>query len=188
MPGVVVMGAAIIRHGRVLVARRTHPAPVAGGWEFPGGKVEPGEDPDAAVVREIREELGCEVAVIGRLEGESSVKANYVLRVAVAILVDGEPIPHEHDAVRWLGPEELGNVDWLRADLPFLPELRSLLFEGQRLHAVHPVTVRAVFDEEYDGWLDVERPGSQGISPPVVPPAPDLPQAPKRVKNSFRPE
>lgn len=133
MTGVLVMGAAIIRHGRVLVARRTHPPEAAGGWEFPGGKVEPGEDPDAAVVREIREELGCDVAVTGHLAGDSPIKDRYVLRVAIATLVDHEPVPHEHDAVRWLGPEELGDVEWLKADLPFLPELRALLLEGQRL-------------------------------------------------------
>ena len=133
MPGVLVMGAAIIHHGRVLAARRTHPPVAAGGWEFPGGKVEPGEDPDAAVVREVREELGCTVAVTGALAGESAVKDGYALRVATAVLLDGEPVPHEHDAARWLGPEELDEVTWLKADLPFLPELRALLLDGERL-------------------------------------------------------
>jgi len=123
------MGAAIIRHGRVLVARRTHPPELAGGWEFPGGKVEPGEDPDTALVREVREELGCEISITGQLPGESPIRAGLVLRVAVAALVKGEPIPHEHDAVRWLGPDELGDVDWLKADLPFVAELRALLRE-----------------------------------------------------------
>jgi len=127
------MGAAIIRHGRVLVARRTHPLELAGGWEFPGGKVEPGEDPDRALVREVREELGCEISVTGQLSGESPIRAGYVLRVAMAVLVEGEPIPREHDAIRWLGPEELGNVDWLKADVPFLTELRQILLDGHRL-------------------------------------------------------
>ena len=133
MAGVLVMGAAIIRHGRVLVARRTHPPEAARGWEFPGGKVERGEDPDTAVIREVREELGCEISVTGQLSGESPITAGYVLRVATAALVDGEPIPHEHDAIRWLGPEELGDVDWLKADVPFLTELRQILLDGHRL-------------------------------------------------------
>jgi 8-oxo-dGTP diphosphatase len=58
-----VVGAAIVRDGRVLAARRTHPAETAGRWEFPGGKVEPGETPQAALAREITEELGARVAV-----------------------------------------------------------------------------------------------------------------------------
>ena len=124
---VLVMGAAVIHHGRVLAARRTTPPEAAGAWEFPGGKVEPGEDPHAAVVREIREELGCDIEVTGRLAGAQPVNDRYVLRVATAALTAGEPIPHEHDAIRWLGPDELHDVAWLEADLPFLPELRAVL-------------------------------------------------------------
>jgi 8-oxo-dGTP diphosphatase len=126
-----VMGAAIVHEGRVLAARRTSPAAAAGRWEFPGGKVEPGEEPDVAIVREIREELGCVVTVTGRLDGEQPVKPGYTLRVALAALTSGEPVPHEHDAVRWLGPDELDLVDWLEPDLPFLPALRELL-DGSR--------------------------------------------------------
>jgi 8-oxo-dGTP diphosphatase len=121
------MGAAIIHRGRVLAARRTTPESARGKWEFPGGKVEPGEDPDVTIVREIREELACEVAVIGHLAGEEHIKESYTLRVAVAELVDGEPVPHEHDAIRWLGADELDLVTWLEPDLPFLPELRGRL-------------------------------------------------------------
>jgi len=123
----VVMGAAIIHEGRVLAARRTTPPSAAGRWEFPGGKVEPGEDPDLAIVREIREELACDIAVVDHLEGEQHVKPGYTLRVAVAELVAGEPVPHEHDAIRWLGADELALVDWLEPDVPFLAGLRVLL-------------------------------------------------------------
>src|SRR6476661_735156 len=130
---VLVVGAAVVRHGRVLATRRTHPPEAAGKWEFPGGKVEPGEDPDDAVVREIGEELGCEVRVTGMLAGAQPVKPGYTLHVAVAELVAGEPVPHEHDALRWLAPEELDQVAWLAPDLPFLPELRELLLDGHRL-------------------------------------------------------
>ena len=130
---VVVVGAAVVRHGRVLTTRRTHPWHAAGRWEFPGGKVEPGESPEDAVVREVREELRCEVAVTCMLPGASTVKPGYTLRVALAELVDGEPVPHEHDAMRWLGPEELADVDWLEPDLPFLDDLRQILLDGHRL-------------------------------------------------------
>ena len=121
------MGAAIIHGGRVLAARRTTPPSACGLWEFPGGKVEPGEDPEAAIVREIFEELSCGIRVVGHLDGEQHIKNGYTLRVAVADLVDGEPIPHEHDAVRWLAADQLDLVTWLAPDLPFLPELRARL-------------------------------------------------------------
>ncbi|KQW49202.1 DNA mismatch repair protein MutT [Nocardioides sp. Root1257] len=118
-----VVGAAIIRDGRVLAARRTAPPATAGRWELPGGKVEPGETPDEALVREIREELGCTVAVVGWLPGAVPIGERHELRVAVVDLVDGEPEPHEHDAVRWLAADELEDVDWLEPDVPFLAHL-----------------------------------------------------------------
>ena len=127
------MGTAIIRHGRVLAARRTSPSDARGLWELPGGKVEPGERPEEAVVREIGEELGCAVEVTGALAGEQPVKPGYTLQVATAALRDGEPVPHEHDAVRWLGPEDLDEVPWMPSDVAFLAELRELLLDGHRL-------------------------------------------------------
>ena len=128
-----VVGAAIVRDGRVLAARRTGPPEAAGRWEFPGGKVEEAESPDAALVREIHEELGCAVAVDRWLAGRAAVGTRHELTVAVVTLLDGEPAPHEHDAVRWLGPDELDEVDWLDPDRPFLAELRGLLAEPSRL-------------------------------------------------------
>ncbi|WP_085873373.1 MULTISPECIES: (deoxy)nucleoside triphosphate pyrophosphohydrolase [unclassified Nocardioides] len=118
-----VVGAAIIRDGRVLAARRTTPPEAAGRWELPGGKVESGETPDAALVREIAEELGCTVEVVAWLPGAAAIGAGHTLSVALARIVAGEPVPHEHDAVRWLGPDELGDVDWLEPDRPFLQHL-----------------------------------------------------------------
>jgi 8-oxo-dGTP diphosphatase len=125
--GILVVGAAILHEGRVLAARRTAPPEAAGAWELPGGKVERGEDAATAVVREIREELGCTVAVSGRLAGSQPVRPGYTLEVVTAELVDGEPVPHEHDAVRWLAADELDAVRWLAPDVPFLAELRTLL-------------------------------------------------------------
>ncbi len=128
-----VVGAAVLHHGRVLATRRRAPAELAGAWELPGGKVEPFEQADAAAVREVREELGCEIAVTGHLAGQVLIRPGYVLRVAVATLLTGEPVPSEHDMIRWLGPEELETVRWLEPDLPFLPALRELLLDGERL-------------------------------------------------------
>jgi 8-oxo-dGTP diphosphatase len=123
----VVVGAAIVRDGRVLAARRTRPAGAAGRWEFPGGKVEPGETDAGSLVREIAEELGARIAVERWLAGEVPIGERYLLRVAVAALEAGEPVPTEHDELRWLGADELGTVDWLEPDRPFLTELSHLL-------------------------------------------------------------
>lgn len=112
-----------MRDGRVLAARRTAPPPAAGRWELPGGKVEPGETPEAALVREIAEELGCTIEVTAWLPGEVAISDRHVLTVALAALVEGEPQPHEHDAVRWLAADELDTVDWLEPDRPFLAHL-----------------------------------------------------------------
>lgn len=125
-----VVGAAIVADERLLAARRTHPPEAAGRWELPGGKVEPGETPDAALVREIAEELGCRIELLAWLSPTVPVGERHRLRVAVARLVDGTPAPVEHDRVRWLGAADLHGVDWLDADRPFLPELAAWLAGG----------------------------------------------------------
>lgn len=128
-----VAAAAIVRDGRVLAARRAEPAGLAGGWELPGGKVEPGETIAEASAREVLEELGCQIVVGSSLPGRQPLPAGYELTVNLAQLSAGEPAPTEHDALRWLGPEELYEVAWLPADRPFLPLLRALLLDGQPL-------------------------------------------------------
>jgi 8-oxo-dGTP diphosphatase len=126
-----VVGVALLDAGRVLAARRANPSHLAGLWEFPGGKVEPGEVPSAAAVREIAEELGCAVEVTGWLEGESlirtPVETGLSLRIAIARIIEGDPVPAEHDAVRWLRADQLDAVTWAEADVPFLPAVRALL-------------------------------------------------------------
>lgn len=122
-----VVGAAIVHQRRVLAARRTAPHEAAGRWEFPGGKVEPGEAPDEALVREIAEELECGIEVTGWLDAVVPLPGGHELSVAVAALVRGVPVPLEHDQLRWLAADELGEVDWLDADRPFLAELTEIL-------------------------------------------------------------
>jgi 8-oxo-dGTP diphosphatase len=115
--------------GRVLAARRSYPPETAGRWEFPGGKVEAGESPEAALVREVGEELGCRIRVRRWLDPQVTIRPGLLLRVAIADLVDGEPAPRagEHDGLRWLTVDELDDVDWLDADRPFTGPLRAAL-------------------------------------------------------------
>jgi mutator protein MutT len=137
-----VVAAAILREGRLLAARRTSPPEAAGRWELPGGKVEPGEGRDEALVREIGEELGVLVEIDDWLAGESRISDTLTLVAATARIVTGEPRPREHDRIRWLTPEELDDVDWLEPDRPFLAELR------ERLAAAQSTEVAIFFDEE----------------------------------------
>ena len=122
-----VVGAAIVRDGRLLACRRTSPPAARGRWELPGGKVEPGESPEGALVREIAEELGLAITVDTWLEGESPIGDTHVLTAATARVEAWTPYPTEHDRLRWLTSAELDDVDWLEPDRPFLPQLRAIL-------------------------------------------------------------
>ncbi|MER5607266.1 (deoxy)nucleoside triphosphate pyrophosphohydrolase [Micromonospora tulbaghiae] len=125
----VVVGAAIIEGGRVLACERSAPPEVAGRWEFPGGKVEPGEAETDALARECVEELGVRVAVGARVGRDVRMAhGRSVLRVYAARLLHGdEPKALEHAALRWLSAAELDSVDWLPADVPIVAALRPLL-------------------------------------------------------------
>ena len=119
-----VIGIAVIRHGKVLAALRDGPD---GGWEFPGGKVEPGETDEEAGVREVSEELGVQVTLGDRLAPDVPINDRYTLRVYAADLVAGEPAALEHQELRWVDAGELDGLDWLPADRPFLPAVRGRL-------------------------------------------------------------
>ncbi|AQZ68791.1 DNA mismatch repair protein MutT [[Actinomadura] parvosata subsp. kistnae] len=125
---IVVVAAVIVADGgRVLAAQRAQPAALAGGWEFPGGKVDPGESEAAALVRECREELGVEVSVGARVGGDWPLAEGYVMRVWLCTLASGSPEAREHLALRWLGPGEYYDVEWLGADLPIMKTVENLL-------------------------------------------------------------
>ncbi|WP_163511133.1 (deoxy)nucleoside triphosphate pyrophosphohydrolase [Fodinicola acaciae] len=119
-----VVGAAILRDGRVLAAQRKTPAR----WEFPGGKVEPGEEPVAALVRECEEELGVRIDVHDPLADDVPLPGDRgVLSVFAATIVSGEPVAREHAELRWLAAGDLDSVNWMPADIPFVAALRGLL-------------------------------------------------------------
>ena len=128
-----VVGAAVVRGGRVLVAQRAG-GPYDGCWEFPGGKVEAGESDLSALVREIDEELGIAIqpqAFLGEvlLDGAvgSGQPGSSTLRVWWARLADGVPEAREHAQLRWVGVDDLEDLDWIAADRPLLPAVRALL-------------------------------------------------------------
>lgn len=129
IPLLIVVGAAIVNaRGQVLAAQRAEPPALAGGWEFPGGKVEPGESDEAAIVRECREELGVEVELVERLGDDRPLQRDRgILRVWIARLSAGEPAALEHAALRWLDVTQLDDVAWLPADAPLIAELRARL-------------------------------------------------------------
>jgi 8-oxo-dGTP diphosphatase len=114
---------------RVLAGRRTSPAALRGLWEFPGGKVEPGEDDETALTREIREELGVELTIDGPLGqelpmvGGPGVWQPYLGRIGEG----SDPHPHDHDRLRWLAAGQLHDVPWLTSDVPVLAPLADLM-------------------------------------------------------------
>lgn len=117
---IAVVGAVIVQDGLVLCAQRGPGGEAGGRWEFPGGKVEPDEDPRAALAREIHEELGCVVDV-----GDLVTTTRYVGSSVVIVLstywcrvASGTPAATEHAAIRWLPAGQLAELDWAPADLP----------------------------------------------------------------------
>lgn len=131
----VVVGAALLDGGRLLAARRSAPADLAGRWELPGGKVESGERAEDALVRELREELGIEAEPVERVPGQWPLRAPYVLQVWTARLRPGSPAPRplqDHDELRWLTEAELWDVPWLDQDVPAVREVAPRLTAGIR--------------------------------------------------------
>lgn len=98
-----------------------------GGWEFPGGKMEAGETPEVALIREIQEELDVTVAIDSFL---CTVEYDYptfhiTMHCFVTHIVDGELTLLEHEDARWLHLDELDSVDWLPADIPAVQQLKE---------------------------------------------------------------
>ena len=101
------------------------------GWEFPGGKVEPGETPQAALKREIMEELETEIEVGDLIETIEYDYPTFHLSMDCfwAEIVKGDLVLREHEAAKWLTKEQLENVDWLPADLGLVDKVRVGMYE-----------------------------------------------------------
>ena len=124
---VIRVAAAVIRDGnRILTTQRGY-GDFKGGWEFPGGKIEEGEMPQEALVREIEEELGTEI-VVGELI--DTIEYDYpTFHLSMdcfwAEIVSGDVVLKEHEAAKWLTKETLDSVEWLPADTSIIAYIRE---------------------------------------------------------------
>ncbi len=127
---VLVAAAALVdRHGRVLLAQRPPGKKMAGLWEFPGGKIETGESPEDALIRELREELGIEIAAAA-LDPVTFASHGYESSHLLMPLFGcrhwrGEPASHEGQELAWVPPDALAAYAMPPADLPLLPAIKA---------------------------------------------------------------
>ena len=131
----VVAAALVDPEGRVMIAQRPPGKTMAGLWEFPGGKIETGETPEQALIRELEEELAILVKepCLAPFTFASHAYADFHLLMPLYLCRrwEGVPVPREHVAIKWVRPRELiadpGAFPLPAADLPLLPMLRDLL-------------------------------------------------------------
>ncbi|MEN3951058.1 8-oxo-dGTP diphosphatase MutT [Iodidimonas sp. SYSU 1G8] len=117
--------------GRVLIAKRPEGKSLAGLWEFPGGKVEPGETPEAALIRELEEELGIETwsSCLAPFTFASHTYETFHLLMPLFVCRkwQGTPMAREHDALKWVRAQQLQDYPMPPADIPLVAMLRDLL-------------------------------------------------------------
>lgn len=124
-----VVGAVLVEDGRVFAAKRGPGKSMAGYWEFPGGKIEPGETPQAALARELREELGVDVIVGPFLVSSTHDLGTSVIELSTYMcqISSGNLTLTEHIQSRWITRSELNMLDWAPADLPTVELLKERL-------------------------------------------------------------
>ena len=122
VPIINVVGAAIKDGDKYLIAKRSHQQGLEGKWEFPGGKIEQGETPQEALIREIREEIAVEINVFEEIETSNYYDKDknriIALSVYTATIKEGVPSPKEGQTVEWKTVEEFENLDWANNDIP----------------------------------------------------------------------
>lgn len=123
-----VVAAVIMKEDKVFATQRGY-GEFKDGWEFPGGKVEAGESPEEALLREIREELEVEVNVGDLIDTiEYDYPAFHLsMKCYACTIAGGSPHLLEHEAARWLSADQLDSVAWLPADITLIPKIAGLL-------------------------------------------------------------
>lgn len=123
-----VVAAIIMDHGKVFATQRGY-GEFKDGWEFPGGKIEPDEAPEEAVIREIKEELDTEIEVIELLDTVEYDYPKFHLSMDcfVCHIKSGNLVLKEHEAAAWLTKDTLDSVDWLPADQGLIPKIKAYL-------------------------------------------------------------
>lgn len=123
-----VVAAIIIDDGKVFATQRGY-GEFKGGWEFPGGKIDVGETPEEALVREIKEELDTVVEVNELLDTVEYDYPNFHLSMDCFIckIKSGDLVLKEHEAAAWLTKDELKSVEWLPADITLIDKIRSVI-------------------------------------------------------------
>ena len=121
-----VVAAIIIEKEKIFATQRGY-GEFKDGWEFPGGKIELGETPEAAIVREIKEELDTEIEVVKLLDTVEYDYPQFHLSMDCFIckIKSGDLVLKEHEAAKWLTKENLDSVDWLPADLSLIEKIRN---------------------------------------------------------------
>ena len=127
MPSQTVVAGALIAGNALLVAQRARPPELAGLWELPGGKVAAGETDEAALARELKEELGVDVTVGSRLGVDVALNPTTALRAYLVTQTGGTLHPIDHRALSWITVDELDDLDWVPADRTWLAELKQTL-------------------------------------------------------------
>lgn len=123
-----VVAAVIFKDDKVFATQRGY-GEFKDGWEFPGGKIEPGESPKNALRREIREELEVDINVGDLIDTiEYDYPAFHLsMKCFACTIAGGSPHLLEHEAAKWLTSKQLGSVDWLPADVTLIPKIEKML-------------------------------------------------------------
>ncbi len=127
-----VVAAVIVNDDKVLATQRGY-GEFKDGWEFPGGKIEAGESPEKALIREIKEELEMDIKVGTLIDTVEYDYPNFHLSMDCffASIVQGTPLLKEHEAAKWLTRDLLGSVDWLPADQGLIEKLKRMEWEQE---------------------------------------------------------